>query len=326
MALGSPDSTFLQYHITTTPLVCGEPPISSPKMFRTRLGALSRHKTTQKTIRLASTAPIKSYTGLKNPASLIWHHHLPSTAKYFSGILAAAATISHVHPNTLVTIVPPVAVAGYFAARRINHANYVQLLALVRPRDAAEWADDDAKVRVWRYKEEDVATVLRGIENQYEHFQEQIVELVEQRVVDYVAAREQEGHETAVTRALLDENKQVAVHVAATFETFVSLQADVVNSEGNGAVVEFVRCSVPYYSSKNIQLRRRLGVAEVSLLQVPDKSGEATSELADYTDYKIWIDLTPYGFFSKCEGFGGLSGGIMSSKIHEVQKTGETVE
>lgn len=261
--------------------------------------------------RNVSSAPIKSYSGLKTPASLIWHHHIPPTAKYFGGILAAAATISHVDPNTLVTLAPPVAVAGYFVGRRINHANYMRLLDLVRPRDASGWADDGEKVRVWAYDEEDIATAVRGIENQYQHFQEQIVQLVENRVVDYVVEQEQEGEKTAVTRALLDENKQVAVHMGAAFETFVTLQADVVDSDGTAAVVEFVRCSVPYYSSKNLQLRQRLGVAEVSLLQVPGV------EESQYCDYKIWIDLTPYGFFKNSEGFGRLRGGIMSSKLHQ---------
>lgn len=288
-------------------------------MFRSRAGALSRDLFPCVGVRNVSSAPIKSYSGLKNPASLMWHHHMPPTAKYFGGILTAATTISHVHPNTLITVAPPVAVAGYFVVRRINHGNYIRLLDVVRPKEASGWADDDAKVRVWAYNEEDLATAVRGIENQYEHFQEQIVQMVENRVVDYVATQEQDGLETAVTRALLDENKQVAVHMGASFETFVSLQADVVDSDGMAAVVEFVRCSVPYYSSKNLQLRRRLGVAEISLLQVPQP--EAAEEKTEYTDYKIWIDLTPYGFFGKAEGFGSLGGGIMSSKLHERGKT-----
>lgn len=284
-------------------------------MILARVGTRALGPVSRTITRLVSTAPIKSYSGLKNPAALWWHHRLLPTAKYFSGILVAAATISHVHPNTIATIGPPVAVAGYFAARRINHLNYLRLLALVRPKDASEWADDNSKIRVFPYNEEDIATAVRGIENQYEHFQEQIVQLVEQRVVDYVVAQEQEGRETPVTKSLLDENKQVAVHVGQSFETFVSLQADVVDSEGNGAVAEFVRCSVPYYSSKNLQLRRRLGVVEISLVEVPQQAEET-----GYTDYKIWVDVTPYGFFGRPEGFGSLSGGIQRSKLHEREK------
>ncbi|OVF07031.1 hypothetical protein A9F13_16g01397 [Clavispora lusitaniae] len=275
-------------------------------------------------VRFASTAPVKSYWGLRNPASLFWHQKLSPTAKYFSGILAAATAVSHVHPNVLVTVGPPVAVAGYFIARRLNYLHYKASLALVRPADASAWADEDAIVRVWSYKEEDLATAMRGIENRFGHFQAQVVELVEKRVVDYVAAQEQSGVSTGIARSLVDENSQVVVHMGSSFETFVTSQAKVIDQGGNDAVVEYIKCSVPYYSSKNAALRRRLGVAEVSMLAVPDGS-----ESEDYTDYRIHIDLCPYRFFGKPEGFSSLSScGIMSSSTHKpaAQKTSEPNE
>lgn len=244
-----------------------------------------------------SGPPLKRYSGLKNWPQLFWHTQVPAPAKLFSGILAGALSLTHIHPNTLATVGPPLLVGAFFANRRLNHARYLRLVEIVRPKNASDWDDNSRKVRIWKYNEADVANVVRGLENSFEHYQAQMLELVAKKIVDF-AIDHDEGLASRLVALFLDENRQVVVHLGENLETFVATQAEVVAPDGSEHISEFQRFSVAIYSSKNVSTRKRLGVADVSVLSVPVTDVEAET---DYQDYRISIDITPFELWGKTE-------------------------
>lgn len=254
-------------------------------------------------VRCYSGPPLKRYTGFKNTPSLIWHTQIPAAAKLFGGVLAGAATFIHTHPNTLVTLGPPIAVALYFLHQRADHRQFQRLLSHVKPLNSSGWEDESSKIRVWNYDEADIRNVVRGIEDQYQHFQKQVLQLTENRIVDYVIERESLLNTSSLISSLMDENNQVMVHLGELPETFITSKADVVTPDGLESLAEFVNFSVPLYSSKNTKKRNRWGIAEVSLLAVPE-----VPEGLPYQDYRISIRLTPHNLKAKTENVSLPSG------------------
>lgn len=245
-----------------------------------------------------SGPPLKRYNGFTNGPSLIWNTLIPAPAKLFGGILTGAITLTHVHPNVVVTLGPPIVLGAYFIMRRLNHHMFLRLLSTVKPSKASKWDDDAIKVRVWKYDEEDAQNVLRGIDNQFQHFEAQVLLLVEKLIVDHVIEQESLQQVTALVSLLLDENKQVVVHLGELPETFVTTKAEVVAPDGSEQFVEYVRFSVPIYSSKNVHKRLRLGVADVSMLAMPEYG---LDQELPYQDYRLAIELTPYKIMAKTE-------------------------
>lgn len=247
-------------------------------------------------IRHFSGPPLKRYSGLRNWPQLVWQIRVPALAKLFGGILGVALSLTHIHPNTLVTVAPPLAVGAFFANKRLNHMRYMHALGLVRPTNSAEWDEQGRIFRIWNYDERSVANVARGLNSQYEHFQAQILELLERKLVDY-AIEQDENRALKLVKLFLDENGQLVVHLGERFETFVSSQAEVIGPDGTERFSEFRALSVAIYSSKSVQKRKRLGVAEVTLLSVP----ETELESVGYTDFRVSIKIVPYELWGKPE-------------------------
>lgn len=207
------------------------------------------------------------------------------------------------HPDTVVTAGPPIAVGAYYIYRRFQHAQYLKLVATVATKD---WDDKDWKVRIQKYDETSVENVLEGIDTQYDFFHVQVMEIVERRIVDYVVQCEGNGTLSPILSLLLDENKQVVVHLGDP-ETYLSLKAEA-TLDSEEKVVEFVKFSVPFYTSKS-KLRKRLGVAEITMMEVPGVD-------AAYKDYRMCIELSPYKMFAgQKEVIGAIEGaGVYTSK------------
>lgn len=238
------------------------------------------------TFRNYSGPPIKSYHGLKTPLSLIWANS-PPQAKVFGGIVALGLAIAHLHPNTMITLGPPLGVGAWLLRRQYERSEYNKLIKGILPTSQEDFEKQSQRIRVARYDETDVDTVLEGFDNQFQYFQKQILEIVEKRIVDYIAVSETKSDTISkLLRPLVDENKQVTVHLGSDFETFVTTKAEV-PAVSDDTFVEFTKLSVPYFNSKNTQKRTRLGVAEVSLLEIPLKEEQVQ-------DFRIAITLVQY--------------------------------
>lgn len=224
--------------------------------------------------------PLKSYLPLKNPVSLMWAKQVPLPLKYGSGLVATALVLTQFHPNTVGTVAPPILVAGYWLNRQVNERAYQNLLSLIGP--------DSPRAIIKKYDESDVNNVLKGIENEYDHFTAQLFPQVEKILVDKIIDDARQNR----AGTLIDENNQVKVHLGESAETFVTLEAEV--GEEDGAFLSFISLSIPFYSSGDKSNRRRLGVLQVALLE--DSSGESPK-----TEYKIAIQLWPFRMFLRPE-------------------------
>ncbi|OBA23168.1 hypothetical protein METBIDRAFT_36323 [Metschnikowia bicuspidata var. bicuspidata NRRL YB-4993] len=235
---------------------------------------------------------VKSYAALKTPMSVFWAQNVPLTAKYASALVATAVGITHIHPNTCITVGPPALAAAYFLYRRHEHAQYKSLLALVKPEKGS--ALEDKTVKIQNYNAADEANVLAGIENEYDSFRSQIIPVVRSKLVEYAMEMDREGKPSKITQQLLDENKQIVVHVDEDPETFVTLKAE---SEHEGFFPVFVSFSVPCFTSRNVKLRRRLGTLQVSMLEMKGEDSESET----FKEYRLAIQAWPYMMFSKSE-------------------------
>lgn len=237
--------------------------------------------------RAYSGPAIKTYSVYTSPAALFVAQTVPALAKYFGMILAGAGAVTYFHPETLITLAPPLGGLAYWAYSRLQTRQYRALVKLAMPEPNA-W-DDARTVHVPAYVESDVANALAGIDNEYQHFMRKVILELEARIADHVAEHAGDPAYPVATQ-LVDEG-QLVVHLDSTAETFVTTKADV--SAEKAEFVDFIRLSVPYFDSK--ERRTRLGVAEVSLLEVPG------SETSEGRLYQLGLRLWPHKLFSKGE-------------------------
>lgn len=222
--------------------------------------------------------------------------------------MTLGVAIANLHPNTLITLGPPLGVAAWFFRSRYEKIEYFRLLKQIQPISTEEFENPEQRIRVARYDETDVDLALEGFDNQFQYFQKQILEIVEKRIVDYIAMSETTSAKvSAVIQPLMDENKQVTVHLGSAFETFVTTKAEV-PAVSDDTIVEFTKLSVPYYNTKNAKNRKRLGVAEVTLLEIPQKDERVQ-------DLRIDITLVQH------KQFGAASEHIGALPDQEVQKS-----
>uniref|UniRef100_A0A0L0NW31 Uncharacterized protein n=1 Tax=Candidozyma auris TaxID=498019 RepID=A0A0L0NW31_CANAR len=257
--------------------------------------------------RFYSGPPLKSYHGLKSPLSLIWARS-PSQLKVFTGVLATGLAIANLHPSTIVTLGPPLGVLSWYSRKWYEKEEYTRLVNEILPSSLEDFERPDQRISLARYDETDVDTAIKGFDDEFLYFKKQILEIVEQRIVDYIAVTAAEAkHISKVLRPLVDENKQVVVHLGQDLETFVTTRAEVL-AVSDDTIVNFTKLSVPYYDSKNAHTRKRLGTVEVSLLEIP-------SENQSFQDYRISVRLVQNKII------GGATERIGALPGHNVQKS-----
>ncbi|GEQ69181.1 hypothetical protein JCM33374_g2852 [Metschnikowia sp. JCM 33374] len=237
---------------------------------------------------------VKSYSALTSPLSVWWAQKVPNTVKLASALMTTAVGVTHIHPNTAVTLGPPSLALAYFVYRRMEHAKYRDSLGPVQKHSSGE--ESLNTVTIQDYDEADEANVLAGIENEFDSFRSQIVPVVRNKLLEYVIESGRNRSESPIVHSLLDENQQVGVHVEEDPETFVTSKAE---SETEGFFPTFISFSVPYFTSRNIKSRKRLGTLQVSMLEVLRE--DADTDASACKEYKLAIQAWPYKMFSKPE-------------------------
>lgn len=240
------------------------------------------------------SAPSKRYTGFRLPGSL-FIHKVPAPAKWFSGFVATALSLTHLHPDTLITLGPPVLIGGYFAYRRINHQKYLHLIAQVVPKTSAEWSDDRYIFRIQSYDESDVRNVLNGYDNKYQHFMAQVVPLIEERLKDVVELQQRQQKQHTL---FMDSAGQFRVNLGP-IETFVTSKAEVPSETDDGEdVAEFITMLAPLWSSREQKDKKRVATLEVSMLKCPTSAPQGETD-----DYRVSVGFVPFKFLAKAEAF-----------------------
>lgn len=202
--------------------------------------------------------------------SLFWTTRVPTIVKAFSGILVVALSLTHIHPDVLITASPPLLGGGYFLYRKSEKKQYTESLAL-----AIQQLKDESSVpiKIPVYDESDIKLAMKGIDSEFDYFLSVVLPAVESRFIDFIVDSELKGEINPKLSPLIDENGQVNVNLASAPETFVSLKADCSGSDdspGSLHLVKFLSFSVPYYNLKDPLTRQRLGTLQISMLQQPD--------------------------------------------------------
>lgn len=239
---------------------------------------------------------IKSYNALKTPISVFWATKIPPAAKTFSAVVLFAALLGSIHPDLIITAMPPIVIGGPLLYKRYEQMQYRKALVLaLLLRDLLH-----EPFKVTPYNESDLNLVKKGIESEYDYFLSLAHPYIETRMMDYLLKCELQEVVCSFLDGLIDENGQVNVHMEDSPETFVMLQAEYPPLESElqmqPQVVDFISFSIPFYDTKDPTSRTRLGVFQVSMIQRPRTMNPGT-ENCDYYDtgIKIW----PFALFPK---------------------------
>ncbi|KAL7662531.1 Uncharacterized protein ABC855_g4778 [[Candida] zeylanoides] len=204
--------------------------------------------------------------------STFWNNRVPSTYKYFALVVAAAGALRYVHPNTLVTAGPPVAIGGWLAYRWFTQKYLYK-------RELAKVAGAPTTLRIRRYDPASVEAALSGIENEFDSFRSQVIPLVETQLVDALAQRDP---------LRLFGGSQISARLGADMETFVVLPIRhqyMPVAALDEAFTKFIVFSVPLYSR-----RRRVATAKVYMLERKDGApGDHEFAVAlELKRYSLW--------------------------------------
>lgn len=260
-------------------------------VFRVGVTHLSSRNFSSALVCSHATPLIKSYGAWKSPVALFWATRVPLIAKAFSGCLFAAVSLTHIHPDVLITVTPPLAAAGFLLWQKIQRQNFDDAVAL-----AAHNVSEKNCISVPVYDESNLDLALQGIDSEYDHFLKVVLPKVERRLVDFLI---EHHYEIDALKPMIDENGQVTVSLASTPETFVTLKAEVstktieedIQSAGNEVIFsKLIVFTVPFYDTKDPQTRERLGVLQVSMIK-RQTSKDNSSNLFD-TGIRFW----PYRF------------------------------
>lgn len=251
------------------------------------------------------------------------------TYKYFGLIGLGGFIITHTHPDVMVTVGPPLILGGYWAYTRYQRYLYCRETAKIAgtiPKGIKKTKDPvvipSGSIRILPYDEALLSNVLLSLENQFDHFKYQIVDLVERRIVDHVVSSRAKGEIASLTQLFIDENDQFNVNISENdVETFILLRVGKANDEAIGGTnddsceIPFIKMSLPFYTDS--LLRKRLGVIEVYLLEHPAEE--------PYTEYSMGIEISPYKWMSTEKLVIGGEG-IMKSRLLETEEKKEEKE
>ncbi|KAK6459390.1 uncharacterized protein RJT20DRAFT_15667 [Scheffersomyces xylosifermentans] len=292
--------------------------------------------------------PRKSYNPNSNVLQYIWNQRVSANVKYFGALAFSAYTLTHVHHDTLITVGPPLLLGGYYLYRTYRKRLYAKETSKILD---TSLDNDNGKVRFKVYDETELSNVVKGIENQVDHFKRQVVDVVERRIIDYIIRNRDDSTLTAEFSPLfMDENDQFSVNINENeIETWITASVNLGSKLGKQQVndkssyqepemVDFVKLTLPLYSSKDLSNRIRTGTIQVYLLEVPrsDESGHRTNHeeeensqediMPEHIDYNIGIEVSRFGFLpSKSLFIRDISGeGITKSSL--LQEDEETKE
>ncbi|CAK7918851.1 hypothetical protein CAAN3_25S00716 [[Candida] anglica] len=238
------------------------------------------------------SAPRQSLLTTTSPITKFYHSISPSY-KYFSIFLLIAATIRHVHPNTLITAGPPVAIGSYYAYRHYHQSYlYKRELLKVYPSTTDKANDTNNQIQIQPYDESDINNVLNGVENEFDSFKSQLLPLLEKKLVDYAIL-----HDNPM--GIFMNEDQVSSRLSSDLETFIVLPIrenllpyneftrDQLLNETNTSIrfSKFIKFSLPFFSGRDTTSRKRLATVEVYLLQHEE----------DPHRYNVSVGITPYG-------------------------------
>lgn len=249
----------------------------------------------------SSLPPRKSYHANLSPISLLWNTKVSPTFKYCSLIAILSISMSHIHPNIIVTVGPPVLLGSWYLYSKWMKLQYATETEKLIPKSKKEFNSKDNDIIIKKYNEAEISNVLNGIDNEFDNFKRQVVDIIERRIIDYIISNEDQRND--MFSLFIDENKQVSIKLSENdIETFILLSASVPDfdsiedneaslSQSERKFQDFIKLSLPFFSSKDTSNRKRLGTIECYLLEM------SNTQETDHIKYKILIEISPYKWF-----------------------------
>lgn len=213
---------------------------------------------------MASQPPRKSYFALSTPLRRLWYQ-IPIGAKYASAMATCGYTVAHIHPDTLVTIGPPFVLGGWYLYGRWRKS--------LAEKNRNKVTSHDGIILICKYDESLLENVLVGVENEFDHFVEEVIKIADARIKDFLFQKSADQP----LQYLLDENQQVSVHLSKDLDLFV------VGEDGS-----FIKLAMPMFSSSLVELRKRVGTTEVYLVRQP------TDDDVKNDAYRCRIEVVPF--------------------------------
>ncbi|EDK46921.1 hypothetical protein LELG_05102 [Lodderomyces elongisporus NRRL YB-4239] len=234
---------------------------------------------------------------------LIWNNIIPYQAKYLTAFGASILSFIKIHPLVLITLGPPICIGSYFLYKwlynKLVNKEAKKAVGGIPPNMNEISIKDQLIisplliVKILPYDETQLYNLQHDIDNEYQSFTTQVVDLIEQRIIEFVS-RNKLGMELNLNLDLLDLNldslneknsilsdfiidgSQLNVHIFPDqIETFTTTTADLskaYNIPGTeGFPCRFVKLLVPYFSERDVAKRKRLGVISAWLINLGDK-------------------------------------------------------
>lgn len=229
-----------------------------------------------------------SYKANLNPISTIWNTKVPTSFKYFLFMAGSALTVTNLSHEILITLGPPTGIMSFYANKKWRSHEFKRESAKIVPSTIEDFLSKENKVRIKKYDESALENLDVGIENEYDNFRIQLVELTIRRILDFLSVGERDH---SLYKSMIDENQQFSIKLKRDdLETFTVLYLTLSNLQDEGDIADknrmFIKFSLPFYSSSNIDTTKKKGTVEVYLLEVENSE--------DFIEYNIKIMITPY--------------------------------
>ncbi|KAI5957671.1 hypothetical protein KGF57_002937 [Candida theae] len=243
--------------------------------------------------------PRNSYVANKTYPLLIWNNLIPYQLKYLSGLGAGVLTFINLHPQIWITLGPPISIAGYYLNRKIKHNLYEKNANQIVDRTTEEQGSKYPPaqvVKILPYDESQLYNIQEDIENEYDSLRRQIVDLVGKRIVEHITSNPNSVEDNEILSSFMKDS-QFNVHFFENeFESWVTSQAKIYETNRDDCTLQrFIKASLPYYSERNVQTRKRLGVVSVYMLKLDEDS------------WAISLEISPIGWKSKSTWIRGVS-------------------
>ncbi|WLF81442.1 hypothetical protein PVL30_005239 [Lodderomyces elongisporus] len=234
---------------------------------------------------------------------LIWNNIIPYQAKYLTAFGASILSFIKIHPSVLITLGPPICIGSYFSYKwlynKLVNKEAKKAVGGIPPNMNEISIKDQliisplSIVKILPYDETQLYNLQHDIDNEYQSFTTQVVDLIEQRIIEFVS-RNKSGMESnsnsdsdsnsdsssneknSILSDFIIDGSQLNVHIFPDqIETFTTTTADLskaYNIPGTeGFPCRFVKLSVPYFSERDVAKRKRLGVISAWLINLGDK-------------------------------------------------------
>ncbi|KAI5955088.1 hypothetical protein KGF54_001649 [Candida jiufengensis] len=255
-----------------------------------------------------TVTPRNSYITNKTYPQLIWNNYIPSNLKIFSVIGTGIIGFIKLNPNVWITLGPPIAIGTFYMNKYIKHRIYLNNVSTVLPevhtiddKDQNVIIEENLKaetalpslfkpteiVKILPYDESQIYNLKYEIDNQYDSLRKQIIDLIEKRIKESILLSQNSTDQVCSIMNEFMEDDQFNININENeIESWITSKVKLPSSKDESNLKQFIKLSFPYYSSKTVKDRKRIGTLAIYLIKINE------------TDWKIDIEINKLGWFN----------------------------